>query len=480
MKSNKIHLLHRPSNLSRKGLGIAIFALILLFPVTELLAQRITYEYLRVRDRQPAVFFENVVVPDTSEAGMTLVTMFRMENNFLSFRRLREDQTGDQTRRFFAEPSVQVSIQKRRDAPATGAEPHPPVTRTWSETVHAETYEQTQSSTSFLQNILSTTLEPGTYRIESTARANSRSRRGLTPSLRIPGKDDADVAFLYFLDEQSPLEPPFTAPLTNMGNNVYFGRDHQLLIWFPSVDEGSEYALEIHKMRISRQDTTVREQVMEHPLDAGEFLAGYIQEVIMQEGRPRLALLPAADGSTGAGAFYLLSVPNSTFENAHYRVRVRKKSNDGDAKTIARRTYQSYWLDMPVSLLNLDVAVNMMRFILDDDQYRELRRGNRQQREARFRQFWAERDPSPDKEYNELMVEYFRRIDHAFDNFTTPQTPGYESDQGKVYIRHGEPDRRERTFPPNQSARETWHYGDRSFVFEATTGFGDYRLIDRQ
>jgi GWxTD domain-containing protein len=480
MNPNRMQIQHHPVRSSRCGMALGVFTLLLLMPVSELLAQRITYEYLRVRDRQPAVFFEHVVVPDTSESGMKLVTAFRLENSFLSFRRHREGQAGNQERSFFADPTVQVSIQRRPEAPGRDTAPRPPVTRTWSETVYASTYEQTRSSTSFLQNILSTSLEPGTYRIESTARANSRSRRGLTPSLRIPDMDDADTAFIYFLDQQSPIEPPFTTPLMNMGNNVYFGRDHQLLIWFPSMEEGADYALEINKVRISRQDTTVQDKVMEYSLDSGKLFSGYIHDVVMEGERPILALNPASGGATETGTFYLLTVPNSTFENAHYRVRIQKKSEDGEPKTIARRTYQSFWLDMPVSLLNLDVAVNMMRFIMDDDQHRELRRGNRQQREERFRQFWAERDPTPDREYNELMVEYFRRVDYAFDNFTTPQAPGYESDQGKVYIRHGEPDRRERTFPPNQPAREIWFYGDRSFVFEATTGFGDFRLIDRR
>ncbi len=458
----------------------AVAILILLLPATELLAQRITYEYLRVRDRQPAVFFEHLVVPDTSDSAVTLVTSFRLENNFLSYRRLREEQAGEQVRRFYAEPAVQVSIHKRRDEPAADEQTRPPVTRTWSETVYAETYEQSQSSTTFLQNILTTELEHGTYRIESSARANSRTRRGLVPSFRIPSPGDTDVAYFYFIDEQSRTEPPFTAPLMNMGHNVYFGRDHQLLVWFPSVDDEADYSLEIHKARISRQDTTIREQMMEQSIDVDKMLRGYVQGITMSGDRPHLSLSPAGNGSRDTGAFYILTVPNSTFENAHYRVRILKTAPGGEPEVIARRTYQSLWLDMPVSLLNLNVAIEMMRFIMDDEQHRELRRGSRQQREERFRQFWAERDPTPDKEYNELMVEYFRRVDYAFENFTTPQTTGYESDQGKVYIRQGAPDRRERTFPPNQPAREIWHYGDRSFVFEATTGFGDYRLIDRR
>ncbi len=474
--------IHRLPAVSVKIIALAVFSVMLLLPLTDLLAQRITYEYLRVRDRQPNVFFEHHLVPDTSSLEFNLVTTFRLENNFLSFRRMRDEQQGDQVRRFYAEPSVQLNIRKRSDGPGLegeGSESGAVITRTWSETIFAETYEQTQSATSFQQNLISETLKPGRYRLESNARANGRTRRGLDPSFRVPEQTDTDIAFLYFLDQQTELTPPFSSPLMNMGRNVYFGRDHQLAIWLPMTVEDAEYSLDIHKVRISRQDTTVQKMVLEHEIDFDRMLTNYVHGIAMEDDRPYLSLKEAGN-ATHTGLYYLLHVPNSTFENAHYRIRVHKKPQDGESEIIAQRTYQSLWLDMPVSLLNLDVAIEMMRFIVDNDRHRELRRGNRQQQEERFREFWSERDPSPDSEYNELMVEFYRRIDYAYDNFTTPQSPGYESDQGKIYVRHGEPDRRERTFPPNQPAREVWHYADRSFVFEATSGFGDYRLIDRR
>lgn len=471
---------------SRHGLSryLVLFTIFILLPAGDLLGQRITYEYLRVRDRQPSVFFEHHVLPDRVGGGMQLATTFRLENNFLSFRREREGDEETQQRRFFAEPSVQVNIRKHSEASQSEAveeqmEEQAPITRTWSETAYAGTYEQTQSSTLFLQHLLTTSMETGHYRIEAIARSDGRTRRALTPSLRIPGDQASDRAFFYFLDEASTLEPPFTAPLVNMGGNAYFGRDHQLVIWLPDPQPDAVYSMEIHKVRINRRDTTSRDRVMEHILDTDKLTSGYLHRISMVEDRPNF-FLEAADTTFQIGSYYFLTIPNSRFENAHFRLQLTMTPANGEPVTIARRIYQSLWLDMPVSLLNLDVAIEMMRFIMDDEQHRSLRRGDRREREERFHQFWAGRDPSPAREYNELMVEYFRRIDYAYEHFTTPQIPGYESDQGQIYIRHGEPDRRERTFPPGQPAREVWYYGERSFVFEATSGFGDYRLIERR
>lgn len=446
---------------------------------SELFAQRITYESLRMRDRQPHVFIEHLVLPGFSTDERSLVTTFRLENNFLTFRRYRDDQSREEQRNFFAEPVVRLTIRKANGETESQTNPPPVATSTWNEEVFTNTYEQTQSTTSFVQNIIQTQLPAGQYNIEAITTSDNRSRRDVTPAVRIADTTATDIAYFYFLDEQSGETEPGRAPLMNMGRNVYFGRDHQLLIWFPGMEQEAGYKLEIQQLRIQQRDTTVVKRVLEHPVDKEELLYGYQPEVGMVEDRPHLEL-HEADNTPQNGIFYLLHIPNSTFANAHYRARLLMTTDDDNEETIAERTYQSLWLDMPVSLLNIDVAISMMEFIVDDETHRSLRRGSREEKEQRFQEFWKKRDPSPESEYNELMVEYFRRIDYAYEHFTTPQVPGYESDQGKVYVRHGEPDKRERTFPPNQPAREIWHYSDRTFVFEATSGFGDYRLIERK
>ncbi len=464
---------------------VATLLIVALF-TTDLHAQRITYESLRMRDRQPNVFVDHLVMPDFTSNELTLVTTFRLEHNFLSFRSYRGETSREQMRQFYAEPTVRISVREtiqrqgadqRQESRTNSGETI--ATRTWSEAVYTETFEQTQSSGLFVQNMIKTSLAPGRYHIETVMTADSRTRRDRVPGFKVSDADDSEIAYFYFLDDPSEVSPPYQAPLMNMGRNVYFGRDHQLAIWFPDTADDADYKLEIHQLRIQRGDTTEVNRVLEHSIDQEELLTGYHANFLMEDEQPHLKL-QESDNADSRGAFYLLQIPNSTYENAHFRIRLTRTSAEGEETVLASRTYQSLWLDMPVSLYNLDVAINMMRFIVDDETLRSLRRGSRQEREKRFQEFWSQRDPSPDKEYNELMVEYFRRIDYAFEKFTTPQKPGYESDQGKIYITHGEPVRRERTFPPNQSARETWHYNSRTFVFEATTGFGDYRLVERK
>ena len=66
-----------------------------------------------------------------------------------------------------------------------------------------------------------------------------------------------------------------------------------------------------------------------------------------------------------------------------------------------------------------------------------------QERELFIEQFWGRRDSDPWTSLNEYKEEHYRRIAFANENFTSG-FPGWKSDRGMVYIKYGEPHRRER------------------------------------
>ena len=87
-------------------------------------------------------------------------------------------------------------------------------------------------------------------------------------------------------------------------------------------------------------------------------------------------------------------------------------------------------------------------------------------------------DPTPNTVLNERMAEYYRRIDYAFKQFgNRGNLAGHESDQGKVFINFGPADEIDRQFPTNGKVIEIWKYGSKNFIFEASSGFGDFILI---
>ncbi len=130
------------------------------------------------------------------------------------------------------------------------------------------------------------------------------------------------------------------------------------------------------------------------------------------------------------------------------------------------------------SITNVEEAMEQMRFILEGDERKQLNDANRREREQLFLSFWANRDPTPGTSKNELMDEYYMRVEYSKQNFESFQ-PGWKTDMGMIYILFGPPNEVERYDRPSKGySRRTWHFYriNRSFVFEDDTGFGDYRL----
>jgi GWxTD domain-containing protein len=261
--------------------------------------------------------------------------------------------------------------------------------------------------------------------------------------------------------------------ILNLGQNVVYAQDYDLLVGVPS-DGSSPITVVITNvgLRPSSQN------------DDGK-IDPTSEVVRIDLNDETLINLPAqvklADGSTiheltgSRFAYHRIQIPNNELPNSWYDVHI--VSRDNSTHSIQTKRVLSRWFDIPSSLLNLDVAIENLKFIVDDSQLRELRRGNAVEKERKFRAFWDSKDPTPGTDYNELMAEYYFRIDYAFETYTTPSKLGHESDQGRIFITYGPPDSINRVFPPSGLTQEVWQYGDRTFIFQATSGFGDFQLV---
>ncbi len=62
-------------------------------------------------------------------------------------------------------------------------------------------------------------------------------------------------------------------------------------------------------------------------------------------------------------------------------------------------------------------------------------------------------------EYNELMAEYYNRIDYCLENFSTlTGLKGTETDRARIYILNGKPSNIERGSNSQGKISETWRY----------------------
>ena len=92
---------------------------------------------------------------------------------------------------------------------------------------------------------------------------------------------------------------------------------------------------------------------------------------------------------------------------------------------------------MPTSLLQLDVAIEMLRYIVHEQTIEDVLKKKMKKNDL-VSLVLGFKDPIQATAKNELMNEYYSRIDFAFDQFSTASQPeGYDSDQGQIYIKIG-------------------------------------------
>jgi GWxTD domain-containing protein len=135
--------------------------------------------------------------------------------------------------------------------------------------------------------------------------------------------------------------------------------------------------------------------------------------------------------------------------------------------------------NFPMTITDIDKAVDQLIYVAKGDELDHIKEAETSEEKVnRFMQFWAKHDPDPKTVKNELMEEYYTRIDYANRNFVS-YTEGWRTDRGMVFVKFGPPQNIDRhPFDANSKPYEVWYYYElnRQFVFIDDTGFGDYRL----
>ncbi len=184
-----------------------------------------------------------------------------------------------------------------------------------------------------------------------------------------------------------------------------------------------------------------------------------------------------------SGGIYLSHDSNSStksffFKDISLKLPEGKYTLQGSGKD--KTTYEVRWWDKPYSLLNYEVSLKALGIIESKnlvDSLKEL--GNKLGYNA-FNKYWQKYDPSPNTTYNDLMAEYYFRVDYSqktFSNFATPD--GIMSDRGQIYIKLGPPTHIERSSGADGKNLEIWFYKGRSkpYYFRDNLGNGSYQLV---
>jgi GWxTD domain-containing protein len=139
------------------------------------------------------------------------------------------------------------------------------------------------------------------------------------------------------------------------------------------------------------------------------------------------------------------------------------------------------WVNKPISLRNPEFAIEMLQYIEEENVVSELLDADNDEYQIVLHNYWKKYDPTPETEYNELMEEFYSRIDYAAMEFRgISKNNGLSTDRGQVYIRYGQPDSIERSSNDLGYVVEMWIYSspNQKFVFVDQQGTGNFILIE--
>lgn len=172
-----------------------------------------------------------------------------------------------------------------------------------------------------------------------------------------------------------------------------------------------------------------------------------------------------------------ISIAKTGLGYNRYRLVLKVKLDKEEV--VAERVFHLRWYGMSELIENLDKAIEQLKYIASPAEIKNMRKAQEEEKKNLFVQFWQKRDPTPNTPENELMNEYYKRVNYANAHFTG-FLEGWRTDMGMVFILFGPPSDIERhPYELSTKPYEVWYYYEinRTFVFVDETGFGDYRLV---
>ena len=324
-------------------------------------------------------------------------------------------------------------------------------------------FEATNERGLFLQDFLKFNLSAGRYTLRTTITdLNSQNELKLEPAVIDLIKADEEMVLhplvIESANDKCEIKNAFT--LANFGGAVPFSpKDYHLVI--PLRDTTLE---NISVTIINNEDTLVNQEISEF----------YTVSIGISTCNTDLVLLPD-DENIITKNFVVRNVNRKLIEG---KVSLSVKFRDGDSEEF---NSEVIWIDKPFSLRDPVMAIEYLNFIAPDSIIYGLLSVDKYEYPKVLYQYWTSFDPTPESSFNQLMTEYYRRIDYAAKEFRgLGKDNGIKTDRGMVYIRFGKPDEVERSSNNQGQVVETWTYKnpERKFVFVDKRGLGNFTLVE--
>ena len=346
------------------------------------------------------------------------------------------------------------------------------------DTLKVCSYQQTQHKTEFYKGYTIKKLPKGNYstqlilnhhkngQIQYGKRQPQKTKKPKHPSGKTNAKQSQylhydslitnDHALIYILEPKKDS----SYALINYGKNVLpMDRNIVIAIESPLIHKQSSYDMIF--MQISKSSQSI-------PIDPDWINSNTSLSVDSTKKEP--VLIPQYHPKHSV--IYLPVSPNS-FLPSKIIFAIKEIQSK---KILLKQWFLPLKDHFPIGLHDSQLAIDLLHYILDKGKIKDLKRNPTSDEWHNLISFWKNQDPTPEKLYNELMIEYYQRVDGSAKLFTSAINHGLNTDRGTFYITHGAPNKRKRQTPPGR-AFEIWDYPNMTVTFQAKSGFGEYKLI---
>jgi GWxTD domain-containing protein len=331
--------------------------------------------------------------------------------------------------------------------------------------ISVKNFEETNSQTTFLQGVINFNLSEGKFELLAliSDQISKRERRIppinvdlrkskpiLNPIVFDPWKINCNGLNAFVLSNNS-ASVPFNRPTNDLAVPVANHEINSLTIKVKRDD------------KILSEEEKVTELFLAHP------------EIKLCEEK----VVITQSGDTSKFKIFLIEDFSSKLTEGPIQLEIYP---DDAAEKKQIFNLNVIWIGKPNSLSDPEQAIKYIEIIESKDVVSKIFSYSGDDVENLYN-YWNKQDPSPETKFNELMNEFYTRVDYCELNFRTlAGNGGAKSDRGKTYIKYGPPDSIDRDTDNRDKVVESWTYkkSNRKFVFVDSDGTGKFTLVNGQ
>lgn len=323
--------------------------------------------------------------------------------------------------------------------------------------VQTDDYELTNSSENYLQGFVEFVVPEGKYKVLPEFELKYTDRIANLPATQFE---------LEAIDSLQVMDPIIILGnksedgylLSNYGSVLPLSNGSGSLL-LPVMNHSSKSI----RIKITKKDSLVTEL-------GGELVFTGIPEILSDTNG---LILKKKSGYPAEIGYYLIDKLGNNLDEGEYKI---SPAGIEDSASFSIR-----WVNKPRSLFDLEYAIEILSYIDKESTVRDLLSNKEENYYTALKDYWKKYDRNKQTAFNEVMNEFYSRVDTADLEFNTAgDDRGSQTDRGRIFIKYGRPDKIERSYYDDNSVAELWIYNgiNRRFLFKDSTGLGEYILAN--